>query len=57
MTRKSVTRKKEIRDAKGELIHTETWQEDVPVEMAVDRVTFKCKYCLRVHTEKHKHEM
>ena len=57
MTTKSVTRKKERKNAKGELIETETWQEDVPVEMAVDRVTFKCKYCLRVHTEKHKHEV
>ncbi len=56
-TTKSVTRKKERRDAKGQLIHTETWQEDVPVTMAVDEVTFKCKYCQRVHTEKRKHEV
>ena len=57
MTTKSVTRSKERKNAKGELIHTETWQEDVPVEMAVDRVTFKCKYCLRVHTQEQKHEV
>jgi hypothetical protein len=57
MTTKSVTRKKERRDAKGQLIHTETWKEDVPVEMAVDRVTFRCKYCQKVHTQKQKHEV
>lgn len=56
MTTKSVTRKKERRNAKGELIHTDTWQEDVPVEMALDKVTFKCKYCLSVRTEKQRHE-
>lgn len=56
-TTKRVTRRKERRDTKGQLIHTETWQEDVPITMAVDEVTFRCKYCQRVHTEKRKHEV
>jgi len=56
-TTKRVTRKKERRDATGQLIHTEAWEEDVPITMAVDEVTFRCKYCQRVHTEKRKHEV
>lgn len=55
-TMKSVTRTKERRDAKGRLIHTDTWEEDIPITISIDEVTYKCRYCQRVHSEERKNE-
>jgi ribosomal protein L44E len=50
MSTKTVPRRVERRNGRGEIIHVDTWDECVPVQVATDNVTYQCQRCAHSYT-------